>query len=280
MLQIITDSASDITLQQAAEMNIHIVPLNIQFPDGPCPQETDGDFARFYERLERSEELPMTSQPAPDTYLKYYEQAKEAGDDVLVLTLSSGLSGTINAATIAKEMCDYDSIHIVDSELAIAAQRMLVEYACSLREQNLVTEEIVEKVTAMRSRITISGVIDTLTYLKKGGRVPPSLAIVGNALRIKPVILLEDKILKTVGKSLGREAGKRMLFQRLEKFPPDPEFPIYFVYTSDRAMAEALMEETIAKYHLENFRTRLIPIGGVIGTHLGTKGMGFGYVMK
>lgn len=280
MLQIITDSASDITAPLARELNIHIVPLKIQFPDGPYYQETDEDIAEFYRRLEQAEDLPVTSQPSPESYLELFEKAKEAGDEVLVLTLSSGLSGTVNAANIAKQMCEYEPIYIVDSEQAIAAQRMLVEYAVKLRAEGVPTPELVEKVTALRGRISVSGVIDTLTYLRKGGRIPPSLAIVGNALRIKPVIALEDKVIKTVGKALGRDAGKKMLYQRFEQCEMDPDFPIYFVYTSDRAIAEEFMAQTLEKYGLQDHPAALTPIGGVIGTHLGTSAVGLCYVKK
>ncbi|MBO4938830.1 MAG: DegV family protein [Oscillospiraceae bacterium] len=279
-MRIITDSASDITLRQAKELNIHIVPISIQFQDGPCPQETDADLEQFYIRLAQAEELPSTSQPSPELYLEQFEAAKEAGDEVLVLTLSSGLSGTINAAQIAREMCGYDPVYIVDSRQAIASQRILVEYAVSLRSEGLPAPQIVDKLEALRDRITVNGVIDTLTYLRKGGRIPAGLAVVGNAMRIKPVIVLEDKILKTIGKALGREAGKRMLYQRFEKHLPDPDFPLYFLYTSDKQLGQQFMEETIEKFQLQNFQTSLIPVGGVIGTHVGTNAMGIAYVMK
>ena len=144
MLQIITDTASDITLDQAKQLGIHIVPLNIQFPDGPCPQETEADFQLFYERLIKANELPMTSQPTPDQYLHYFEEAKASGDEVLVLTLSSGLSGTVNAANTAKDLCGYERIYIVDSRQAIAAQRILVEQAVKLRNENISTTEIMK----------------------------------------------------------------------------------------------------------------------------------------
>ena len=278
MLQIITDSASDITLEQTQEMGILIVPIQIQFQDGPCPQNCEEDFAAFYDRLKKAEELPVTSQPSPEAYLQLYEAAKEVGNEVLVLTLSSGLSGTINAARIAKDLCGYEPVYVVDSRQAIAAQRILVEYAVKLRAEGECTSRIVSCLEDLRDRITVSGVIDTLTYLRKGGRIPAGLAIVGNTLRIKPVIILEDKILKTVGKALGREAGKRMLYQRYEKNPPDPEYPICFLYSSDRSLGQKFMEETIAKYGLMDYQTKLVPVGGVIGTHVGTDCIGIAYV--
>lgn len=280
MLQIITDTASDITLAQASQMGIHIVPINIQFPDGPCPQETETDFQHFYERLIQADELPKTSQPTPDQYLQHFQAAKDSGDEVLVLTLSSGLSGTVNVANIAKDLCEYDAVHIVDSRQAIASQRILVEYAVKLREENVPTQEIIQKLESLRDRITVSGVLDTLTYLKKGGRVPPSLALIGNTLRIKPVIVLEDKVLKAVGKAFGREAGKRLIYQRFEKFPPDPEYPIYFVYSSDKALGVQFQNEMIQKYNLSNYRTELYPVSGIIGSHVGTNGFGLAYVIK
>ena len=280
MIQIITDSASDITLRQAQELNVHIVPVHIQFPDGPCPQETDEDLAAFYDRLIRAEELPTTSQPTPNEYLRLFEAAESAGDDVLVLTLSGGLSGTVGAARIAADLSGYERIRVVDTRLAISAQRILTEYAVKLRDEGMAIDDMVTELEAFLPRITVYGVIDTLTYLRKGGRIPASLSVLGNALRIKPVIILEDGILKTIGKGLGHGGGKKLLWQRFEENTPDPAFPMYFIYTSDREMGRKFMEETVEKYGLQDFRTELIPIGGVIGTHLGTCGVGVSYVTK
>lgn len=278
MIQIITDSASDITLEQAREMNIHIVPLTIMFEDGECPQEKDEDFEIFYERLVKAKKLPTTSQPSPERYLKLFETAKKQGDQVLVITLSSGLSGTIGAARVAKDLSEYDQIYILDSKQAIIAQRVVVEYAVKLRAEGCTIEEMIEKLEDLRERVTISGVLDTLTYLRKGGRVPASLAILGNAIGIKPVIVLEDTILKTLEKVRGRKAGKKALWKRLEAFDVDPEFPVYFGYSSDPKITEEFAAETIEKYHLED--TRISPVGGVIGTHVGTSCIALCFVRK
>ncbi len=278
MLRIVTDSASDITLKQAQEMNIQIVSLRIEFLDGECPQEKEEDFEVFYDRLIKAQELPVTSQPSPQQYLTIFEEAKEAGDEVLVLTLSSGLSGTIGSAQTAKQLCEYDDIYIVDSRQAILAQRMLVEYAVKLRECGVDTLELIEKVKEKRNRITVCGMLDTLTYLRKGGRIPASLAIIGNALNIKPVIILEDKILKTLGKVRGRKAGRKYLHQRFEQAEVDPDFPVYFGYSSDKEIAKEFMEETVQKYGLKN--TYLYPVGGIIGTHVGTDCIAICFVSK
>ena len=278
MLQIITDSASDITREEAQEMNIFVVPLRIQFEDGECPQETGEDFPKFYERLVQSEKLPTTSQPSPQEYLGYFEAAKEKGDEVLVITLSSGLSGTIGAAETAKQICGYDKIAIVDSRQAIMAQRMVVEYALSLRNQGMELNSIVKKLEELRDHITVCGVVDTLTYLRKGGRIPAGMDIIGNVIGIKPVIVLEDCVLKPLAKVRGRKAGKKMLYRRLEQVELDERFPVYFGYSSNRKLGEEFMKETIEKYHLKN--AALFPVGGVIGTHVGTDCIAIAFVEK
>lgn len=280
MLRIVTDSASDITLQQAAQMGIGIVPIDITFPDGICPQETEADFAVFYDKLQKCDTLPVTSQPSPELYLEYFEEAKAAGDDVIALPISSGLSGSVSGVHVAKQLCGYDRVFVVDSLQAIAGQRLLVERALKLAAQGVATEEIVAQLEQLRSRIAITGIIDTLEYLKKGGRIPASLAAIGTMLQIKPVIIVEDGILKTAGKVRGHEAGRRLLYSRFEKYPPDPDYPIYFLYSSSRELGKDFMDATLEKYGLQEFTCGLVPVGGVIGTHVGTNCVAICYVMK
>lgn len=280
MLQIITDSAADITLAEAEQLRIHIVPLKITFPDGECPQETDEDFVTFYKRLAVCAELPVTSQPAPEAYLELFEAAEKVGDDVLVLTLSGGLSGTIQAANSAKALSDWKRIFIVDTHQAITSQRLMVERAVALRDQGLSVEEIVADMEEIRDRITVSGVVDTLTNLRKGGRIPASLAILGNALRIKPVIALQDTKLVAIGKVMGRNAGKRLLWERFEKHPPAEGSPIIFAYSTDPELGKEFMAETLDKFDTTGHEIRFLPVGGVIGTHVGNNCIAIAYIAK
>ena len=278
MLRIVTDTASDITLEQAHDMNIDVASLEITFEDGPAPQRTVEDFQRFYERLETCDKLPVTSRTAPEEYLKVFQQAKEAGDDVLVITLSSGLSGTIDSAKMAREIASYDRIEVVDSHQAILTQRMLVELAVNLREEGYQLQEIAQRVKEMRDQVVVCGVVGTLKYLQKGGRIPASLATLGTLLRIKPVIVLEDKILKQLGKARGHDAGEAMLYKRMEQDGFNKAYPVYFGYTSNRELTEKFMQQTKERYGLT--QTRLYPIGGVIGTHCGTDCVAVAYFKK
>ena len=278
MLRIVTDSASDITAAQAKAMDVDIISLEINFDDGPCPQKTEEDFILFYERLKTCDNLPVTSRPAPQDYLEIYLDAKQKGEEVLVLTVSSGLSGTIETAVVAKEMAEYHAIHIVDTHQAILSQRMLVEKALTLRSQGKKAAEIAEYIKKIRDDVVVCGVVGTLKYLQKGGRVPASMALLGQMMNIKPVIVLEDKILKQLGKARGYAAGIALLHKRMEEDVWDPEEPMLFGYTSDKRFGEQLREKTCEKYAIKE--SALYPIGGIIGTHCGTDCMAVAYLKK
>lgn len=278
MLRIITDSASDITALQAEKMKIDIISLEITFEDGPCPQRTEADFVRFYERLQTCQTLPITSRPAPQSYLEIFLDAKAHNDEVLVFTVSSGLSGTIETAVVAKKLAEYDPIYIVDTHQAILTQRMLVEQAVRMRDQGESASKIAAYIESIRDDVVVCGVVGTLKYLQKGGRVPASMALLGQVMNIKPVIVLEDKILKQLGKARGYAAGISLLHKRIEEDGWDPQLPMLFGYTSDKQLGEQLMQKTCEKFGVTN--TAIYPIGGIIGTHCGTDCMAVAYLRK
>lgn len=277
-MMIITDSASDITEKEAEEMDIRLVWLKTKFSDGDFPMKTEEDFCHFFDKLAEEKDLPMTSQPSPEEYLEFFEEAKSKGEEVLVLTLSSGLSGTINAANLAKQMSEYDKIWIIDSEQAIITQRFLVQKAAELRKEGKNTEDIVKILEDLKKRVTVCGMLDTLTYLRKGGRIPAALAVVGNMLHIKPVIELKDKTLTMLGKARGRFGGMKYLWKEFESYDIDREEPVYFGYTSDREIGEKFMMDTVEKYGLKNYK--LYPVGGIIGTHVGPACVAISFVKK
>lgn len=277
-MMIITDSASDITEKEAEEMDIRLVWLKTKFSDGDFPMKAEEDFCRFFDKLAEEKDLPMTSQPSPEEYLEFFEEAKSKEEEVLVLTLSSGLSGTVNAANLAKQMSEYDKIWIIDSEQAIITQRFLVQKAVELRKEGKTTEDIVEILEELKKRVTVCGMLDTLTYLRKGGRIPAALAVVGNMLHIKPVIELKDKTLTMLGKARGRSGGMKYLWKEFESYDIDREEPVYFGYTSDREIGEKFMMDTVEKYGLKNYK--LYPVGGIIGTHVGLACVAISFVKK
>ncbi len=267
MLRIVIDTASDITKKEADAMQVELVALKVLFGDENCPCETEEDREIFFQKLLHAKELPSTSQPSPSQYLEIYEQAESAGDEVLVLTLSAGLSGTYQSACIAKDMIAYEPITIVDTKNVIAAERLLIEYAVRLRAQGMGREDIEKKLIAVRDRVVLCGVVDTLTYLRKGGRIPASLAVVGEALKLKPALAVRDGVIEQLAKSRGMKQAVKRLYEEYDAMPVDPEFPVYFGYVHDPEPAEAFMTETVEKYNQTD--VKLFPVGPTIAVHTG-----------
>ena len=276
MLRIITDNASDITVEQAKELDIDLVFLEITFEDGECPQRSIEDFATFYRRLEKCDRLPVTSRPSPQAYLDIIQDAKEKDEEVLILTISGGLSGTVESAHEAKRMSGYDRVCIVDTHQAIIAQRLLVEMAVRLRDEGYSAQEIARRIEHSRDKVVVCGVVDTLKYLRKGGRIPAGLAAIGSILNIKPVIVLEDTKLKTMGKARGYTQGVKMLYQRMKQDQCSKAYPVYFGYTTNRELGLSLLQKTKETFGLNC--VKLHPVGGVIGTHCGTDCVAIAYV--
>jgi DegV family protein with EDD domain len=267
MLKIVTDTGSDITYQGAAELGLISLELPVLFEGMEYNLREDLDFSQFYANLVKSKNLPTTSQVTPGQYLEVFEEAKKAGDEVLVVALSSGLSGTYQSAVMAKEQSEYDKITVVDSMQAIGAQRIMAEHAVKMRDEGKEREEIAAFLVGLRGQLVVCGVLDTLTYLKKGGRVPPAMALIGNVIGIKPAILLQGGKLEQLGKARGFQAGKQILWTQLEKDGFDRDWPVVFAHCNDAKRCEEFRQMTVEKYGIE--KHRIVPIGGVIGTHLG-----------
>ncbi|MBQ4089191.1 MAG: DegV family protein [Clostridia bacterium] len=278
MIRIVTDNASDITVEQARSLNIDRVSLVTSFDDIPCPMDTGDDYALFYEKLAASEKLPVTSRPTPESYLSIFEEARKNGDHVLVLTLSSGLSGTCESAHVAKNMCGYENITIIDTQQAVMSQRILVERAVHLRDAGMPIGRIISEINDLKERVHVIGIIGSLKCLKKGGRIPPALATIGDALGIKPVITVKDGVIISAGKVRGMKAGANMAWKMLDAEDIDPEYPLVFGYTSDIGIVENFMRDTMPRYNVPD--AKICQVCGIIGTHLGPDSMGVAYVAK
>ena len=278
MLRIITDTGSDIPYLAAGALGLELVELDIQFEEFPYDYRNDTDYSVFFQLLAQSKKLPTTSQVTPGQYLELFNDAEEKGDELLVLTLASGMSGTHSSAVIAQEMSGYAGITVVDTRQASITQRMLAEYAVKLRDEGQSRAAIAETIENICSSFRLIVMLDTLKYLRKGGRVPAPMAILGEALGMKPVVAVWEAKVESLAKARGIEAGKQALWTQFEKDGYDETWPVYFGYSHDRARGEAFMQETKEKYGLQT--CHLFPVGGVIGTHAGPGGIAMGYVKK
>ncbi|MCL2563674.1 MAG: DegV family protein [Oscillospiraceae bacterium] len=278
MLRIITDSGADITNLDAGALGLDVAEIGISFEEFPYDQQADTDFSVFYENLTRSKKLPTTSQVTPGQYLDLFEDARAKGDEVLVITISGALSGTYQSAEMAKEMSGYEAISLVDSRQCCLSQRMLVEHALKLRDAGQDRAAIVTALEELREQMVLVVVLDTLKYLKKGGRVPPAMAFLGEVLGMKPVVTVRDGKVEPLTKARGLDAGKRALWAQFEKDGYDTDFPVVFGYSQNAERGEAFMQETKEKYGIAD--CTLHPVGGVIGSHGGPGGIAIGYRKK
>lgn len=278
-IRIITDSTSDFSAAQAKELGITIIPLKVIFGDKEYKEGLEITMEGFYDKLVKAEKLPTTSQPSPDDFLTRFMEAKEAGDSVVAILISGKLSGTVQSATIAKELAEYEDIHIVDSQTTITGLRFLVEHAVKLSAKGMSVTEIVPILEELKDRIVLLAMVDTLEYLHKGGRLSKSSAILGSLLKFKPIITVKDGVIGVEGKERGTNKGiAKMLEIMEERGLRDEHYPLYFGYTAEDSKTKLLVEGVKERYgYLDS---TIHPVGCVVGTHAGPGACVITYVSK
>ena len=278
-VRIITDSAADFDAAVAKRRRIDVVPMTIQFGSAAFLAGKNLSNEVFFQLLQEGKENPSTSQPAPAAFLRFFEEAKAAGDQVVAILISGALSGTLQSAEIAKGMCEYDPIYIVDSRSATAGMQILVNLACKLRDSGLPAAAIAEEIDRQKDKVRIFAVIDTLEYLRRGGRLSGFQAGLGAVTRLKPTIAVRDGVVSIVGKSFGTAAAVKHLLKMLEEHPIDDDFPSYFLYSDDKGREELLLPKLREQGRLPQ-RLHYCGIGPAIGTHIGPGALGMAYIER
>lgn len=265
--RIIADSTADLLPEYKSRVNV--VPLMVRFDDEEFIDGVTIDHKTFYEKLVESDVLPTTSQANPDAFMTEFEKAKEAGESAVVITLSSKLSGTYQSAVIAA--ADYENIYVVDSTSVAIGTGILVELALKLLDEGLDAKEIAERLEEEKKNIVIVALVDTLEYLKKGGRISKTVAFAGTVLNIKPVLSVIDGEIDMLGKARGSKMGNNLLVQEIEKAGGvDFSKPVLLGYSglSDALLLKYIEDSKhIWEAGLESVRYTVI--GSVIGTYAG-----------
>ena len=231
----------------------------------------------FYTLLKEGRENPTTSQPTPAEFLRVFEEAKAAGDQVVAVLISSVLSGTVQSAQIAKGMCEYEDIYIVDSLSATAGIQILVNLACKLRDSGLPALGIAQELERLKGRIRIFAVLDTLEYLRRSGRLSGFQAGLGAMTKLKPVITVRDGAVSIAAKAFGTSAAVKQLQKFLLQYPVDDAYPSYFLYTDDKEREELLLPALREQGKLP-LRLHYSSVGPTIGTHIGPGALGMAYI--
>lgn len=275
-MRIIVDSTSDLTPE--IKKQVHIVPLTVHFGDEEFIDGVTIDHKRFYEKLIETDVHPSTSQASPAAFEAEYEKAKEEG--AVVITVSSKLSGTYQSAVIAAG--EYENIYVVDSTSVAIGASILVELAVHLANQGLEAGEIARQLEEEKRKIVLVALVDTLEYLKKGGRISKSVAAFGTMLNIKPVLAVEDGEIQVLGKARGSKMGNNMLVQQIDKAGGiDFTKPVLLGYTG---LSDAMLLKYIndSRYLWEGNlpEVRYTTIGSVIGTHVGPGAVAVAFFKK
>ena len=280
MVRIITDSAADFEPAELEQKKITCIPLKVLFGTEEFEENISLSKGQFYEKMLAFEGFPKTSQAAPQVLADLFAEAREAGGEAIYFTLSSALSGTWQSAMFIREDFGWDGAFVVDSRNATGGQRILVEYAVQLRDEGKSAREIVTAVEAMRDRIVLYACINTLEYLYRGGRISHLAYTFGTLAQIKPIIHVDYKGRVDIpAKAMGMRKGMEHLCKQADAKVPDPAFPLYVMYTDDRAAAEALavrLAEHGQAVRLDN----IIQVGAAIGSHIGPKACGLVYIAK
>lgn len=278
-ITIITDSASDIS--QNNNKGVTVLPMTITFGEENYEDGVSLTPNNFYMKLIESSALPKTSQVSPYAFGQAYENSLKSADYVIVITLSSKLSGTYQSACIAAD--DYDGrVFVIDSENVTVGEQILIDYALSLIDKGIEVNTIVSQLNTIKKRIRLVALLDTLEYLKKGGRISSGAAFLGNVLSIKPVIAIVDGEVSFLGKARGSKQGNNFLIQQVDTYGGiDYSLPVLLGYTGcSTVLMDKYIKDSSSLWEGRIPVPDIIQVGATIGTHIGPGGIAVAFFSK
>ena len=280
-VKLIIDSASDISEKEAERLGIIMLPMEVRFGDDEYLDGVNLTPKEFYNKLIETSELPKTSQINPYRFEEIFEKVTNAGDTAVVITISSKLSGTYRSACEASKQYG-NKVFVVDSLNACIGERLLVMYALRLVEQGKSAQEISSELDVVKSKVNVMAMLNTLKYLKKGGRISAVTAFAGEVFSIKPVVGIIDGEVKMVGKAMGSKKGNNLLNTLVEKkggIDFDMPYGVVWSGTDDTVLIKYIEDSS----HLWEGHTDNVPaymIGSTIGTHVGPGAIGVAFFEK
>jgi len=267
-VKLIVDSTADLT--PAVRARVTVVPLTIHFGETEYIDGVTIDSRTFYEKLIESDVLPTTSQASPFAFEQAFREAAADGSQVVCITVSAGLSGTYQSAVIAAEAFE-GQVFVVDSRSIALGSAILTEYALTLVEQGMDAETIVWKLLRKREKIRLLAMLDTLEYLKKGGRISAAAALTGGLLNIKPVLCIDGGEIRMLGKARGSRQANNLLAQEIGKAGGvDFSMPVLLGYTGlSDTLLKKYIQDSAAFWEGNIEKLSYEVVGSVVGTHAG-----------
>ena len=277
-VHIITDSTSDLSAEDLQKLNVHMIHMRVIFEDGTYVDGVDITKDQFYAKQAEAKTLPKTTQVNPQEYCDVFQPLLENGDEVVAIIMSSKLSGTFQSASIAKEMLEEDGerLHLVDSLNVTIGEGLLVREAVRLRDAGKSAAEIAAEINELRHRVRFVAFIGTLKYLKMGGRISASTAVIGTMLNISPVVAIVDGEVKSVGQVRGRQKIVNYTLDFAAEYPIDSRHGVMFGHSQCLGAMELYQGKVSEALGIRDCEWN--ELGAVIGTHAGPGCYGMAYI--
>ena len=277
-IRIMTDSTCDLSPKDQERLGIQVIPLTVQFSGVSYLDGIELTNEQFYNKLEKCDQLPTTSQVAPETFMDAFRARLDAGDEVVGIFISSEISGTYNSACMAKKALASDRLHIVDSRSATMGLALLVSEAAKQRDAGRSAPELYEHVAALTKKLRFLAAVNTLKYLRKGGRISATTVVIGEMLGMKPLVSVVDGAVQSAGKARGMKAALNTILQHALADLPDLRYEVAFAHSCAPDVLEQAI--SILKEPLALTNWLVCSIGSVIGTYAGKGAVGFAYFAK
>ncbi len=276
-VKVVTDSTADLPEAIVQSLGITVVPLSVNFGKDTFLDGVDLKADEFYHKLAGSKSLPTTSQPAPAAFAEVYNALSQQTDEIISIHISPKLSGTLNSALLARQAMNVDCrIRIIDSLQASMGLGLIVIKAAEAARDGATLEEVFSVTQEIIPRTHFFGMVDTLEYLHKGGRIGRAQALMGTLLSIKPLIGTGEGEVQPKGKARTQKKALARLFEMVQEFSGIEEMTI--LHSTIPAEAAAFTERLSAVFDKEKiYQSR---IGPVIGTYLGPGAIAIGVIAK
>ncbi len=276
---IITDSTAYLSPETVEQYGIHVLPLKVHWQGETFRDNVDIHPEAFYDGLEQSEWLPTTSQPSMQEFYNLYEEIAPDVDSIIVILISSGISGTVDSATSAAREFSTVPVEVIDSHLTSAGLALVVQKAAELIEKGTDLHEIVRQVKKLAAESRIFFVVDTLKYLHKGGRIGGASRYVGTALKIKPILTLTpDGRIDALEKVRTKKKALQRVIHIADKFAGKGKIVGGVVHANDLEMAKQF--EEMVRESLTVKELGIYELSPVIGTHVGPGTLGLAFYVE
>ena len=277
-IKIITDSISDIPFTDQKKLNIEILPLCVSIDGQEYLDGIEITREEFYERLPRCQKLPTTSQVSPDKFEAAFNRINRKQDEALVILSAHTISGTFQSACIARDAVGGENIFIIDSENVCVGEALLVYEAIRLRNEGRTCAEIIEHINSIKGRVRLIAFIDTIKYLKMGGRISATSAMFASVLNIKPIVTMQQGEIKLIDKARGQNAAFDCLLKLVLKSPPKKDSLFVVGDSNNKDLSNTLSK--MLKKAIKSIKIEQLTVGPVVGTHAGPNCAGLAFIAR